>query len=77
VWVHGDPDEPRPNHVAMAEMSQTAPISLDAKFQLVGRDGTIYACDAPGDATLPPAETVNCTCGVDFVAAGEVAEETI
>lgn len=59
-WVHGNPKVPRDSHVAAAQRyNADAAIPLDQDFEVDG-----YACDAPGDETLPLEEVCNCTCGV-------------
>jgi len=63
-WLHGGSAEARPEHVAAQTHYLEEPIGLDEQFIVNG-----YACDAPGDSTLPVGETANCTCMVSFHAA--------
>jgi hypothetical protein len=67
AWSHGNPTEPRANHVEM-ERRYAGGIPLEAPFVLHGENG-VFECDAPGDPNLPVEEVANCTCGIEFVRA--------
>lgn len=62
-WIHGSPDEPRPEHVEAARTYDAAhAIGLDEEFVVGGE-----RMSAPGDANADVGQTANCTCGVGFV----------
>lgn len=61
-WIHGNPDEPRPGHIAAeATYSEGNAIGLDEKFVVDGEE-----MDAPGDDAASAANVCNCTCTLGF-----------
>lgn len=57
-WLHSHRGIPRPGHLRLDGVV----IPVDAKFDLVARDGTPYKVDGPKDPALPVGEVVNCGC---------------
>lgn len=63
-WLHGAPEEARPEHLDAQATYQAAPIPLEQDFVVGG-----VAMKAPGDANAPIEQIANCTCMLTFHAA--------
>jgi hypothetical protein len=61
-WIHGAPEEPRPEHEAAARTYDEAHANpLDANFAVGGEER-----DGPGDAAASVGNVANCTCTLGF-----------
>ena len=66
-WVHGSPDDPRPDHLEAArQYDREHAIALDAAFAVGGEQ-----MQAPGDAGASVGNVANCTCMLAFRRVGE------
>lgn len=61
-WLHGGSQEPRETHLAAQDKYLNDPIPIDQEFHL----GNGVTCDYPGDPSLGPEDSCNCSCMVVF-----------
>lgn len=59
-WIHSHVGIPRPGHLMLHNVT----VAPNERFELLGRDGKVYAVDGPYDPILPAGEVVHCRCKV-------------